>query len=327
MESLIKAGAIDFCGQPIPPPAFMCESHDVAPQNRPAQSICSCGTKAGGGTNTQIRAALMASLEKIMERTSKIREDRTIGQGSLFSPQEAYSPVPGDSNAAPGRETAEWSEHELLSHEKEVLGFYVSGHPLAKYREELQSYSTHHLGHLPANGSSRMRVAGIIANVRRLISKQQKSPYARFKLEDLEGEIDCVVFPKSYSKGLSDRISVNQMVVVSGRLNSNQLSDQSGDELIVDEILPLEKARESLVRKIVIRVSTAGLEEPLIARLKNLLEENKGQCPIQFTLRTPSHGDFSMDPNLKVKLNGDLLQELKGLLGENSCKLVPRPIS
>src|SRR6185295_4620188 len=120
--------------------------------------------------------------------------------------------------------------------------------------------------------------------------------------------LDCVVFPKTYAKPeLQEMIEVNHMVVVSGRLNQNTVGENSGNELIVDEILPLDKARESLIRKMIITVSTAGLEDQLIEKLKGLLMENPGACPVQFMLTTPSHGSFSMDPNLKIKLTPELL--------------------
>lgn len=289
LESLIKAGAFDFCGEPI----------------------------------QKIRAQLTASLDKIMEVGTKIRQERMIGQGSLFGSSVMTLQEPA---AAFGAGPAEWHEHELLAHEKEVLGFYLSGHPLAKFKDELQYYSTHHLAHLPPNGDARVRVTGIIANVRRLVSKQQKSPYARFKLEDLEGEIDCVVFPKSYASGLSELVHMNHMVVVSGRLN-RQAGDEGGEELIVENILPLEKARETLIRKIVICVQTAGLETPLVESLRRLLLHHAGPCKVLFLLTTPAHGNYYVEPNLSVKLSGDLLQELNLLLGESSFRLIPHSLT
>ena len=291
VESLIKAGAFDFCGQPP----------------------------------TKIRPMLMANLERILERTSSIREDRSKGQESLFGAHEFHAGNGGATLA----DAPVWTEHELLALEKEVLGFYVSGHPLAKYKDELKYYSTNGLAHVPVNGNggSRMRVAGIIANVRRLVSKAQKSPYARFKLEDLEGEIDCVVFPKTYAKaGIPEMLSVNKMVVVSGRLNQ-QVGDNPSNELIVEEILPLEKAREQLVKAMVIQVSTAALEDKVIEKLKGLLTKNTGACPVQFLLKTPSHGSFSMDPALKVKLTPELLQGVKDIVGEDAYRLIPRSLN
>ena len=146
-------------------------------------------------------------------------------------------------------------------------------------------------------------------------------PYARFKLEDLEGEMDCVVFPKSYAGGLSKLIAINQMVVVSGRLNRS--GKEEIQELIVEEILSLEKARESLVKKMVLHINTAGLEDTSLEDLKKFLHKNNGHCPVQFLLSTPNHGEFSLDPKIKVKITEELLTGLKGMCGEKSWKLVP----
>jgi DNA polymerase-3 subunit alpha len=288
MESLIKAGAFDWCG----------------------------------GKIEELRPRLIASLERAMEVSLRMRREQSIGQGSLFGADEISNEAGGTAVQEPA---PEWHEHELLSNEKEVLGFYLSGHPLAKFKDELKFYSTHTLGALPANGDPRLRVAGIIENVRRLVSKQSKSPYARFKLEDLDGEIDCVVFPKSYQNGLSELIGVNQMVVVSGRLNK-QAGDEAAEELIVEQILPLDKARETLVKKIVVKVPTAGLESELAQKLKDLLVQYAGPCPVLFLLHTPTQGDYYLEPELKVKISPDLLEEVTKLLGENSYKLIPRPL-
>ena len=288
LESLIKAGAFDWCG----------------------------------GKIEELRPRLIASLDRAMEAGMRARREQSIGQGSLFGADvlTAEPAATALQEAAP-----EWHEHELLANEKEVLGFYLSGHPLAKFKDELKFYSTHSLGALPANGDPRVRVAGIIENVRRLVSKQSKSPYARFKLEDLEGEIDCVVFPKSYQNGLSELISVNQMVVVSGRMNQ-QAGDEATNELIVEQILPLERARETLVKKIVVKVPTAGLESELAEKLKELLQKDPGPMPVLFLLHTPTQGDYYVEPELKVRLSPELLEGITKLLGENAYKLIPRPL-
>ena len=294
IESLIKAGAFDFCGNII----------------------------------HKTRAQLIGSLEQVMQASSKLRDDQSVGQGSFFD-TESFHAQDSSGNVLTMNipEFKEWHEHELLSYEKEVLGFYISGHPLAKYKEEFKFYSTHALNQLPQNGNVRIRIAGIIENVRRLISKQQKAPYARFRLEDWEGEIDCVVFPKSYANGLSSHININEMVIVTGRLNKNEQNENTQNELIVDEILTIEKAREILVKQMIIRVVTTGLEESWIEKVKTFITQHPGKCPVRFILHTAAHGDFAIDPQIKVALNSELFQGIKNLLGENSWKLLVAKLS
>ncbi len=286
LESLIKAGAFDFCGEPA----------------------------------LVVRPQLIQAIEKVLDSSAKIREDQTKGQGSLFDHSDLEQEV--SLQTSPDEKPVVWHDHDLLSYEKEVLGFYLSGHPLAKFKDELGFYSTCHLGHLPTNGENRIRVAGIIENVRRLVSKQNKTPYARFKLEDLEGEIDCVVFPKAYADGLSAKVAINQMVVVSGRLNRTVGDEEGRQELIVEDILPMEKAREAYIKKIVIQISTAGLDDPILGDLKNLVEKNPGRCGVQFLLHTPSHGSYNLKVESGVKLSSHLIEGLKKILGDGAWKPV-----
>ncbi len=290
IESLVKAGAFDFCGSPV----------------------------------ERTRAEIIHSMEAVMENSSKLRADLSIGQGSLFGMDGGGTLSENPAPRTGAARTAEWSEHELLSNEKEVLGFYLSGHPLAKYKREIAYYSTCHLAHLPQEGTPTIRVAGLIANVRRLITKQHKAPYARFKLEDLEGEIDCILFPKNYAN-FSTLVNMNDMVVVTGRLNRAG-DDDSTQEMIVEDIITLEKARSKIIKKIVLNVSTTGLENDLIQKLKRILEANPGYCEVQFNLDTPSHGKVSIEPEMKVKITDVFMQDIKDILGGESWELVPRAL-
>src|SRR4029077_19920678 len=160
LESLIKSGAMDGLS---PEPALLS------------------------------RAKAIASIDPLLSRSAKLREDSSIGQGSLFDIKEMARPLE-DSVEGQGA-TAAWSEHELLGYEKEVLGFYLSGHPLARFQSELNLFSTHRLDQLPATGNTPVRLAGMIGSVRRLVTKAKREPYGRARFEDLHGEVDLVIFP------------------------------------------------------------------------------------------------------------------------------------
>src|SRR5205085_2245481 len=138
--------------------------------------------------------------------SAKLREDAESGQESLFDLKEIVRPVLktngsgmeafNESKPDPAAEPL-WTEHELLGYEKEVLGFYLSGHPLARYQSELNLFSTHELDKLPAMGNTAVRLAGMIGSVRRLVTKARKEPYGRAQFEDLHGMVDLVIFPKA----------------------------------------------------------------------------------------------------------------------------------
>jgi len=166
------------------------------------------------------RAQLMLKLDDVMARSSKNKEDAESGQDSLFGLDIMVATARRPVAASPGLMKREifWSDRELLSCEKEVLGFYLSGHPLAHFKVELKLFSTHGLNSLPSSGSS-VRIAGMISSVRRMVTKAKKEPYARCRFEDLDGEIDAVVFPKAYSGGIAQHLKPAEMVVITGKVN------------------------------------------------------------------------------------------------------------
>jgi DNA polymerase-3 subunit alpha len=133
-----------------------------------------------------IRSKAMHDLEKIYSTRGNINQ----GQKTLFD-------LTGEENPS----IPPWPDHVMLGYEKDVLGFYFSGHPLAQYRKIIESASTHKINSLPTDNSP-VRIAGMIVNIKRLVSKKKGEQYARFKLENFDGEIDVLVFPRSYSDGM-----------------------------------------------------------------------------------------------------------------------------
>ncbi len=156
----------------------------------------------------------------------------------------------------------------------------------------------------------------MIANVRRLISKEKKEQYARFKLEDLDGEIDCIVFPRAYAERLAKYLIPNTMVVVSGRINWRE----EKPELIVDEILSLPEAREKFVQRIWLKISPVALEDEFLEKLKNILQVYPGKCKIGFHVHTPTHEEIVLESGLGVSLKDTLIQELEKMLGSESLE-------
>lgn len=287
MESLIKAGACD----------------------------------AGGNNPHQLRAKLLDELDDIMERTSKAREDIMVGQGSLFdfSGIEVMYKTAKKNN----RDFEPWPEHILLSYEKEVLGFYFSGHPLTKYQEDLKLFSSISITDIQnqRNGEELKRdafagkiyLAGMITHVRRLVSKGKQQQYARFKLEGLDGEIDVLIFPKSYTKELSQKLVPNEMVVVSGRLNG---SDEKC-EIIAEDMMSFMEARDKLIQKVIINISSAGLEEKVLKNIKQILQRFPGNSRVYIQVETLSHGRVLLETGITVKAAQELKKNFEKQFG--SC--------
>jgi len=260
------------------------------------------------------RAQLLDRAEESLSRASRVREEVSLGQGSLFDlgPGTHAKPVPGST----GKETSplHCSEHELLANEKEVLGFYLSGHPLARYRKELSSYTTHTLGTLPESGI--VRVAGMIVNTKRAVTKNGHA-MSRFKMEDLDGETECVVFPKSYTPDMAKILVAHEMVVVKGRVE--QRADDKN--ILVEEVVPLKEARARFVKRLVLTVSTAGLEDALVQKIHRVCVLHPGPVPVCFQLNTPTHGDFRLTSEIRVAPTDAVVNALESLLGRDRVSL------
>ena len=190
MESLIKSGAFDgFSSEPAQRRGRIFFSSSTRSWPAPPK----CGKKSRAA---RIRSSVGRKWPS--PKSNQRRDDHSDGG-------------PRDSRIG-------WSEHELLANEKEVLGFYLSGHPLARFQTELNLFSSHRLNKLPSSGSV-VRVAGMLSNVRRLVTKAKKEPYARCRFEDLDSEVDLIVFPKAYASGISQFLKPSDMVVVTGKVN------------------------------------------------------------------------------------------------------------
>ena len=292
LESLVKAGAFDALG----------------PKEKPVQW----------------RARLSASLDNAMARAAKIREEVEMGQSSLFAWSDMTAPPPpnggngsGDgAGKAGGRlslaDAAAWSEHQLLAGEKEVLGFYLSGHPLARFQSELNLFSTHRLDQLPSTNSG-VRLAGLLSSVRRMVTKAKKEPYARCRFEDMEGEVDLVIFPKAYANGISQLLKPNEMMVVTGKVNRREEGGPA--EILVDEMVPLAKARERFVSEMQVRMTSAGLDEGLLEDVKGILSRYPGRCRVCFQVETAPGSAVLIETDFSVKPVPELFEAIEARLG------------
>lgn len=273
------------------------------------------GLAAPGRGIRFIRAEMIADLEHTMERQARLKEDLVKGQGLLFGTEAP--PKPAGANGKPMVDPL--PEHDLLKAEKDVLGFYFSGHPLLRYKERLKCVSTHPIEAITEELTSTVRVAGMITQVKRMTTKSKGEPWARATLEDLTGEIALLVFPRAYASGLGKQLAANAIVTCSGRL-STRGEDQT-PELIAEEILPIDLALQRWARRLTVNFSTTALEESALSGLRDILEKHPGSCPVVLKVETPAHGTALVETETRVSLAGGLLEDLEKTLGENTWQI------
>ncbi len=268
------------------------------------------------------RAQLMTALPAALQAGTTAQEDRRLGQGSFFDSLD------GDSSAdAKGRaglpDVPEWSERERLSHEKEALGFYISSHPLARYEEDLRRFSTHTVGQLSDLGPTQeVVIGGILTGVRFTTAKRSRSGHtrmARFKVEDLTGAAECVIFPDDY---LRNKDEVRDENICFVRATVDRTREPPG--LIINRILPIAQARRELARGLMLRFVSGVHPENLLASVGRILQETPGRCPVYLDVTDPrgKHAWLKLAESYAIDVNRLATERLESLLGRGHVKFL-----
>jgi len=265
----------------------LCERVDGRTVNRKIlEALIKCGACDCFG---QTRATLFAQIERTLARAASIIADRQRGQTSLFGAlEESAPPMPEASSNLP-----EWPQHELLAHEKELLGFYVTGHPLTPYASILEKYclaTTAKLAELPTR--SLTRIGGLIAAAQHGVSKKSGKPYSMVTLEDLEGSVQVLVMNENYDK-YRDLLVPNKAILVIGEVNT-------GDErpkIFPQEIMPLEDAPKKYTKQVHLRLHTAHLKPEQLETVRELVAAHPGKCPLFLCFMRPTGEVIFIEPN------------------------------
>jgi DNA polymerase-3 subunit alpha len=261
-----------------------CEKVDLRLLNK---RVLESLVKSGAMDPLGRRAQLMAVLDKAIDRALKTQRDAESGQHGLFGvfqQEESHA----DSERLP--DTPDWDEHIRLAAEKEILGFFITGHPLEKYKdklEDLRALSTTELAAIKASTGKDESIctAGIITNLRVLKSKKGDF-YAQGALEDMAGSVEMLVFPDAYRK-LGDKVKLEVPVLVRGGL---RVEEGSNPKLTVSDIIPLEDAKVPLPRALRIRIPVESATESTIDDLQLLCAQRKGDAKVLFDVER--QGDF-----------------------------------
>jgi len=283
----------------------LCERVDTRTMNRKVlEALIKCGACDGlGGT----RAGLSAQIDRSLARGASVAQDRQRGQTSLFGMLQDQR----ESEPAPAPEVAEWPQHELLAFEKELLGFYVTGHPLTPYAPLLEKYAlanTRTLAQLP--NRSLTRIGGLVAAVQQGVSKKSGKPYALATLEDLEGSVQVLCLNENYDK-YRDLLTPNRALLVIGEVN---LGDEK-PKLFPQEILPLEEAPARFTKQVHLRLHTAHLTPAHLEQVRELVGRFPGRCPLFLCFMRPAgpivfvetHERFRVAPSLELQRTADEL--------------------
>ena len=294
-----------------------CEKVDLRLLNkRVLESLIKSGAMDALGR----RAQLMAVLDKAIERAQKTQRDAESGQHGLFGVFQEEE-VQNHIDRLP--ETPDWDEHQRLAAEKEILGFFITGHPLEKYREKLEDLRALNTQEISAIKSStgkdeNITAAGMITNLRVLKSKKGDF-YAQASLEDMAGSIDMLVFPEAYRK-LQEKVKLQVPVLIRGGV---RIEEGANPKLTVNDILPLEEAKVPLPKSLRIRIQVENAEDVTVDQLHSLCRERKGEAKVLFDVER--QGDFMVvmeAEDYNVQPDRNFIARVEELCGRGAVRII-----
>jgi DNA polymerase-3 subunit alpha len=290
-----------------------CENVDLRLLNkRVLESLIKAGALDSLGAH---RAQMMATLDRAMELGQKRQREASSGQHGLFmGGAEAMAPPPIQLPDVP-----EWPEAERLAGEKEVLGFYVTGHPLEKYAGRLAGLTRTDSSSLDSvEHESPVTLAGILTHLRVRPSKKGDL-WASGTLEDMRGSVELLVFPQALQQ-LQGVLKADAALLIKGRVRHEE---NSRPKVVVSEAKPLEAAANGAKPELLIRINLERSGDNVVEEIENLLAASPGDHPVIFELTRP--GDFRTRLRPRrvrtVRADDKLLAQLRALCAEEAVLL------
>ena len=261
-----------------------CEEVDLRLLNkRVLESLIKSGAMDGFGR----RAQLMQALDAAIEQAQKAQRDAESGQHGLFG-VFADETAQQASDALPN--TPDWDEHTRLAAEKEILGFFITGHPMEKYKEklaDLNALSTEEIAGMKKSTAKdeNITTAGLISGLR--VAKSRRGElWAQAALEDMSGKVELLIFPEAYRK-LAERVKLEVPVLIRGGV---RIEEGANPKITANEIIALDEARVPLPKALRIRIPLGSASDSTVDELYALFNERKGDAKVLFDVER--EGDF-----------------------------------
>jgi DNA polymerase-3 subunit alpha len=287
------------------------------------------------------RARLLASIDSACEHGSRIQRDKELGQSDLFGGGED-TPASVGAVAAPAAPS--WTEIELLNFEKETLGFFLTGHPIDRWADDLREFGATSIADLglkkdpsshlddseiggpgdPANGQARERVVedisigGIVSGLRPLKTRKGDR-MSVFMLDDKDGSLEVIVFPEAF-KQYGHLGENGNMVVVKGKFEH----DGDAARLIASEIMPIDVLHEKLAKAVAIRLSTPPHDRATFERLWDVLSQHRGDRRVAFDIEDRERHlrvKVNVNPQIRVRPSERLVSDVEKICGQGSVSL------
>jgi DNA polymerase-3 subunit alpha len=261
----------------------------------------------------------MTVLDAALNEASLQQEEIASGQVSMFGSPSGGADRSHVSHTLPN--IAPWTESVRLAREKEILGFYTSGHPLEPFTTECELFATHKVADLGKWIPDPMALCVVVTGIKRQLSKRTGAEYARLTIEDFSGSTEVMVFPEKWS-ALADFIKTDVPVLLRGAYGRRD-QDAENPSFVVDSVQKLTELRANgqVMISIFIRKDPSRMPD-MMREVRSIVEAYPGTVPLEIeysdgnglraTLRSRS---------LTLAVNSTALGELRSLLGDDSVRL------
>ncbi|MCX5669614.1 MAG: DNA polymerase III subunit alpha, partial [Candidatus Omnitrophica bacterium] len=244
----------------------LCQRIDLRLANRKVlESLIKCGALDYFGVG---RAKMFSSLDIILAEAQKIQKEKSSGQFSFFDQTIKNNGFEKIANKFV--DCKEWPEPQLLAFEKDMLGYYVSGHHLARYANQLKRFVSCSTANLHEHKDQDIiKIVGLIVKIKQTVTRVKKEKMAILKLEDLNGAVEILVFPRAFAK-ISSYIQANSIVHIRGVLDLKEETPK----IIAEDLFPFEEIYKLITA---ININLSGIRENIFETLKTLLGTYRGQ--------------------------------------------------
>ncbi|WP_044641674.1 DNA polymerase III subunit alpha [Risungbinella massiliensis] len=279
------------------------------------------------------RAKKLNMLDEVLEKTGELQKHRLQNQLSLFEEMSDYI----SQLDHPYEDIPPYSLKEQLAYERELIGFYLSGHPLDEYQQVMDQYTTHAISKLiELPDHSKVRIAGMLSSMKQIQTKKGEA-MAFVELEDKSGVVELVVFPKVY---LASRHLLNEgaELFVIGKLNQQDESVK----VLVDRFVALSDAKQKMIiqkrpsaesssvapdqNELLLQIPMTSERGQLLYQIKDVLTQFPGNTPVHLYYESEKRMVSLPVPSYGVELNTKLLEHLHDLLGEKSVRVKTKHI-
>jgi DNA polymerase III subunit alpha len=300
-----------------------CERVDLRTVARATiEALVKCGAFSSMGRRSQ----LLQVLDAAVESGQSSQQDKRAGQIALFGGPAAGSGAAAAPSAPPLPDVDELPDAELLKFEKELLGLYITSHPLTEHQSALEHYSTSSSKEAQAcSEGTEVTIGGMITRLKKVITKNGRSagmPMAIITLEDLEGQIDGTLFAETFAEVTQkypNAVAAESIVFVRGKVDRKRETPS----LLVNEVIPVSEAVGRLTTAVALKLDPVRHSDEAVGQLEPVLKKHKGNIEVylQVSVSPSQKVTMRLDRERFVRPSRDLVEDLELALGGGSVQL------